>query len=230
VSTAVRGALERAHAFRTAAAAFGVPLDPPALASELRTWSARAPNALADALARAVAALEDPGAGLEDEHERLLGGRGQAVPCRETSYVDARRIAPVDLADLAGFLRAFALESVAAPPDHVSAECELASWLALKEAYALAEGWSERAEIASDAYQRLLASHLASWLPRFAARLRGAAEHPFHMALADVLERFVAEETSRLGVAVDALDAGPASDDSHPFACGGCRAGGNRAS
>ena len=226
----MRSALERAHAFRTAAEAFALPLDPPALASGLRTWSARAPSALADALVRAVAALEDSGSGLRDEHERLLGGRGQAIPCRETSYADARRISPADLADLAGFLRAFALESVAAPPDHVSAECELASWLALKEAYALAEGWSERAEIAREAYQRLLASHLATWLPRFAARLRGAAEHPFHAALADVLERFVAEEAARLGVDVDAPDAGLASDDPHPFACGSCSAGGTRAS
>jgi TorA maturation chaperone TorD len=197
----MRAALARAQAFRAAARAFAVPAEPAEIAAELGAWRARS-SGLARALARAGSALAEAGPGLADAQERLLGGRSGAVPCRETSYADARRIAPTDLADLVGFLRAFGLAAAEAPPDHVCTECELASVLSLKEAYALAEGWPERAALARTAYRHLLADHLACWIPPFAARVREEAEEPFHIAAADALEHLVRDEAQAHGIAV----------------------------
>lgn len=193
--------LERAHAFRTLARAFAPPREGAGCDVDLATWAHRAEGALRQSLdeARRLAACDEA---LGDEHERLFGGRGGGVPARETSYADARRIAPADLADLAGFLEAFGVSAAGAPPDHIATELELASLLALKEAYAHAEGWPDRAELARHAYEQLLSAHLVRWLPRFAARVQEAAPGSFYAAVADVLARLIEAETERLGVEV----------------------------
>jgi TorA maturation chaperone TorD len=217
----IEAALGRAQSYRAAARAFAPPTDAERLAAELRAWAARSSGPLAEALARAEVALSTSGSALAAAHERLLGGRGCGVACRETPYADARRIAPTDLADLAGFLRAFGLTAASAPPDHVCTECELASVLALKEAYALAEGWTGPAALARSAYERLLAEHLACWIPRFAERVREAATEPFYTAAADALEGLVRSEAERLGVAVGGRTAPlVAATDTRDLTCG----------
>lgn len=214
----LQSALERAHAFRTLARSFAPPREDAACEADLAAWADRAEGALRRSLdeARRLAARS---VALGDEHERLFGGRGGGVPARETSYADARRIAPTDLADLAGFLEAFGVSAANVPPDHVGTELELASLLALKEAYAHAEGWPDRAELARHAYEQLLVAHLARWLPRFAARVQETAPDSFYAAVADVLARLIEDETERVGVEVACEPAPLASDDDEPFDC-----------
>jgi len=214
----LRAVLERAQAFRTLAHAFAPPGDGGARDADLAAWARRAEGALRQSLdeARRLAACAEA---LGDEHERLFGKGEGCVPARETSYADARRVAPTDLADLAGFLEAFGVSAVGAPPDHVGTELELASLLALKEAYAHAEGWPDRAELARDAYEQLLAAHLARWLPRFAARVQEAAPGSFYAAAADVLASWLQQEADRVGVAVACEAECPPSDDDEPFDC-----------
>ncbi|MEB2345535.1 MAG: molecular chaperone TorD family protein [Deltaproteobacteria bacterium] len=214
----LQSALERAHAFRTLARSFAPPREDAACEADLAAWAQRAEGSLRRSLdeARRLAACS---AALGDEHERLFGGRGGGVPARETSYADARRIAPTDLADLAGFLEAFGVSAAGAPPDHVGTELELASLLALKEAYADAEGWPERAELARHAYEELLRAHLARWLPRFAARVQEAAPDSFYAAVAGVLAQLIDEESARVGVEVTCDSAPLARDDDEPFDC-----------
>jgi TorA maturation chaperone TorD len=218
----LRAVLERAHAFRTLARAFAPPGDGARGDADLAAWAQRAAGPLRRSLeeARRLAARSE---GLGDEHERLFGGRGGGVPARETSYADARRIAPTDLADVAGFLEAFGVSAAGAPPDHVGTELELASLLLLKEAYARAEGWPDRAELARRAYEQLLAAHLARWLPRFAERVREAAPGSFYAAVAEALALLVGEEAARVGVpaAGDCPPHASASADDEPFDCAG---------
>ena len=233
---ALRRALERAHAFRTLARAFAPPGDAGARDADLAAWARRATGPLRRSLdeARRLAAR---GEAVDDDHERLFGARAGGVPVRETSYADVRCIAPTDLADLAGFLAAFGVSAVGVPPDHVATELELASLLALKEAYAYAEGWPERAERARDAYRQLLAAHLTRWLPRFAARVRSAAPGSFYAAAADLLASWLQEEADRLGLTIPAnhpepalcgnapelalCGAGASCGDDEPFDCAG---------
>jgi TorA maturation chaperone TorD len=219
----LRSALERAHSFRTLARAFAPPGDRGARDADLAAWACRAEGALREALdeARRLAACAEA---LGDDHDRLFGGRAGGVAARETSYADARRIAPTDLADLSGFLEAFGVSAAGAPPDHVTTELELASLLALKEAYACAEGWPDRAELARDAYEQLFAAHLTRWLPRFAARVQEAAPGSFHAAAAAVLASWLQHEADRLGVSVAGEAEPPPDDDDEPFDCPGAPA------
>jgi len=226
---AVQAALERAQAWRAMARAFAAPLDTVQLHGDLVALQNRASGALATALAGAVAALgSEREEALVDAHERLFGGRGGGVPARESAYADARVVAPVELADVRGFLRAFGLEENGELADHVATECELASVLALKEAWAEGQGWDERAEITRGAYECFLADHLLRWIPRFAARVRAAEAQAFYAAAADALAALLAEEGERLGLPsfhdpTAPLLPSPADE----IACGGCASAGN---
>lgn len=213
-------ALERAQALRALARAFGPPADRERLRAELGALGARAGEPLAGAVARALDALSVAPPELSDAYECLFGGRGGGIPIRESAYADGRVVAPRELADLRGFLRAFGLEESGALADHLATECELASALALKEGWARCQGWAERAEIAREAYECLLADHLLRWVPRFTGCVRAAGAPPFYAAAAEALEAFLAEEAARLG-----LEAGqggfpvPLPDED---GCGGC--------
>jgi len=84
------------------------------------------------------------------------------------------------LADVAGFYRAFGLEPCEAKrerPDHIAVELEFMHALALKEAYALAHDWGEKADICREAQTGFLRDHLGRWAPSFlkslAERTRG---------------------------------------------------------
>ncbi len=174
------------------------------------------------ALGRAFAPPRDV-AQLRDDlvalRERARGPLEEALTAALHALAGAM---PAELADVRGFLRAFGLEEQGELADHVATECELASVLALKEAWALGEGWEERAGIARDAYERLLGGHLLRWVPRFAACVRAANASAFHAAAASALTALLEDEARRLGLAPLAED-GPASLPSLPdeIVCGG---------
>jgi len=222
MSGEMRHALERAQAFRALARAFAPPDDRERLQIELGALGARARAPVASAVARALAALSAAPPDLADTHERLFGGRG-GIPIRESAYADGRVVAPTELADLRGFLRAFGLEEVGALADHLASECELASALALKEAWARSQGWSERARIARDAYESLLGEHLLRWAPRVTAGVRRADAPPFYTAVAEALDAFLEEEARRLGLEVGQGGAAPPAP-ADEVGCGGCNA------
>lgn len=84
------------------------------------------------------------------------------------------------LADVAGFYHAFGLDTCEAKrerPDHIAVELEFMHVLALKEAYALAHDWGEKADICREAQTGFLRDHLERWAPSFlnslAERTRG---------------------------------------------------------
>lgn len=108
-----------------------------------------------------------------------------------------------DLADLAGFYRAFGMEIAAdatGRPDHITAECEFMSALCLKEAYAQAQGDDDNATVCVDAQRTFLRDHLARWLPAFAHRIRSADPKGFYGSLARFAEAFVAAECQQFDV------------------------------
>jgi TorA maturation chaperone TorD len=218
----VQTTLERAQCLRALARAFGSPGDLARLAADLDAWRRRAPAEIACALDRACAALAEAPATLAEEHDRLLGGRIGSVAAREGAWGDPRRITATELADVSGFLAAFRLETKGLPPDHLATQCELASVLALKEAYALAQGWDEQSAIAGHAYESLVADHLARWAVPFAARVRVEAEHGFYAAVSDALELYVRSEAERLGAEIADVPMEPA--DAAAASCGGCAA------
>jgi DMSO reductase family type II enzyme chaperone len=108
-----------------------------------------------------------------------------------------------EMADVAGFYRAFGVE--VAPggerPDHVAAELEFMHLLAVKELIARGEDGSvEHAEICHDAARAFLRDHLGRWAGRLAARLEETGADPAYVAAGRLLDRFVVLDATRFGV------------------------------
>ncbi|MBE7522852.1 MAG: molecular chaperone TorD family protein [Burkholderiales bacterium] len=108
------------------------------------------------------------------------------------------------LADIAGFYRAFGLQTAPAlheRADHVSVELEFMHFLCLKEAHAAERGEaSDRAAQCRAAQAKFLGQHLATWTRGFAQRLAVVAGEGPYRSLALLLEAFVAAEAARLEV------------------------------
>ncbi len=182
-----------------------------------------------EARARALALLpgEDTLESLGDRHLALFGHTARGpVPPYETEYGDDTLFQkPQEMADIAGFLRAFGL--VVSPDrherlDHVSCELEFLALLARKEAHAVETGDDAMAAETRKAARLFLKDHLARFLPSFARRLLRADEAGFYGRLARLGLEFVADECLRLGAS-----AGPGTlrlrlpiDDGAPMACG----------
>lgn len=108
------------------------------------------------------------------------------------------------LADIAGFYRAFGLETAPAlheRADHLSVELEFMQFLCLKEAHAAARGEApERVAQCRAAQTKFLGEHLGRWGRSFAQRLCAVARDGPYAAFAALLDAFLAAETKRLGV------------------------------
>ncbi|MBF0308317.1 MAG: molecular chaperone TorD family protein [Magnetococcales bacterium] len=184
------------------------PLDRPGLSPESRT-------ALEAALALLSDCTEEELAG---EHIRLFTAKG-VCSLHETAYGDGRRMGgqPVELADIGGFYKAFGLEpSPAQPdlPDHLCMELEFYSLVLVKQAYALAEGWSEQAEIAAQAGEKFLVEHLGRWIPPLVASIREqAGAESWHAAIGQLLQSVIADECTRLGVTPQPFSARMVADE-----------------
>jgi hypothetical protein len=160
-------------------------------------------------LRRAVA--EAAGAG-EGAYHALLGAGGAASPreAAHAGFVDPGRI----LADLAATYEAFGFRpSAEEPDDHLAVECDFVAYLFLKEAYALASGAPENAEIARETRARFLAEHVSIAGHGVARKLPPQA--PAYLALAaEALSRRLPEPpaAAATGCPADPLEGGCPSD------------------
>lgn len=153
---------------------------------------------------------------LQERHDDLFGHavRGQC-PTYEMEYGGHEIIRQAsDLADLAGFYRAFGLEfadGANGRPDHVTAECEFMSVVCAAEARALATGDDENVTVCADAERTFLRDHLARWLPAFAHRVEEVDPSGFYRAIVRFADVFVAAECDRFGVRAgpQTLELGP---------------------
>jgi len=225
---AVARSLQRAAVYRLLGGAFVSPT--PARLEELALAAATAATAAAgrlrDKLARfAIAASEADPVATANEHVFLFGRQVRCSPY-ESAYSGLSPFGDktARLADVAGFFEAFGVGPAAAQPDmedHVGAELEFMSALALKEAYALGEGESEAAEITRGAEVLFLTDHLGRWAEAFAGEVEAATPLPFYTAAASLLAAWITAEVEALGAspsrvgAPDALDA----EAAEPFSC-----------
>lgn len=164
------------------------------------------------AAARLRARLEAAEAdGLRVAYERSFEpSGGLRCPPWETSHtVETPQHAmrsTFELADVAGFYRAFGveLEPGGERPDHVAVELEFMHLLSVKEAVAHAEqGPEEHAQTCHEAQRSFVRDHLGRFVGVLAGCLEAAAADPTYAEAGAVLEAFVAEDAARL----DALPA-----------------------
>jgi len=226
LDAAVEQALTRAAIYRLLGRAFGYPtasvLEELARLSALVAEQPATAPAIRDPLARLAATARevDPGA-LAAEYVFLFD-RQVRCPPYEGAYGDAPQMAgkSAELADIAGFYTAFGLAPAATYPDmedHIAAELEFMSALALKEAYAVAEGHTEGLAVTREAQVGFLTDHLGRWADTFAGEVRSATPVPYYAAAADVLTTWVRAEIEALGATPRRLttrvDLGPLGDD-----------------
>lgn len=149
-----------------------------------------AASALGDALR-----ARDAGSGVAAVHSRIF--YQSTPPPYETSHAGG---SAAELADIAGFYRAFGVTLSGDKPDHLVAELEFLALLLAKEARAVESGQAERAAVCADARARFLRDHLATWTDAFADAV--GERHPgsvwSHLALASA--RCVRAEASEAGV------------------------------
>lgn len=206
--------LDRARAYRALARLFLPPTD--SLRADLREELEELESALkrlglcepTRRLARRLRRVlpSTGGDGLRRAYDRLFeASGGLACPPHEASLApDSPQeglTRTFEMADVAGFYRAFGVE--VAPggerPDHLVAELEFMHLLALKEAIASGEGdGGERASLCRDAARAFLHDHLSRWIPRFAERLEAVGGETPYAVAGRLLERFVAHETVQL--------------------------------
>lgn len=141
------------------------------------------------------------------------------VPPYEGSYVPNVRLTQ-ELADVAGFLRAFGLRTNRERPDHIVSELEFAAFLCVKEAIAVGNGLASEAELCRDARGKFLRDHLGRWLELYE---RGLVEHArfrvYPLALA-VVRKVVDRDAASLGVSIETLAEVPSRDGDSLPRCG----------
>lgn len=173
------------------------------------------------------------GEALEREHIRLFGPAGRCS-LHETAYGDAGRLLgkATQLADISGFYLAFGLQATPTdthPEDHITLELEFMSVLALKEAYAVVEGWTEQLEVTRKAQVKFIQDHLGTWIDAMVEQLRACDPHPFYAALGEAVQRLTHAEVARLRVTPIAISGRHADPEvggdtmECPRACGGAR-------
>jgi len=108
------------------------------------------------------------------------------------------------MADIAGFYRAFGVTHPSERPDHVAVELEFLHLVSCKVAWALACGDTEHAEISAKAEERFLEDHVLRWMPGFAARLSRVPEAGPYQAVAGLLTAVLEAEAERIGARPDA--------------------------
>ena len=174
----------------------------PALFAELARAAREHPGytAVADDAEAAARLAADPALTprvLEQEFTHLFR-RARAAPY-EGSYLPAAR-ASQELADVAGFLRAFGTTSRQEKPDHVVSELEFMALLCLKESIARGNGQAPEAAVCRDAQAKFLKDHLGRWLVAFHAAVVASSRFPLYPAIAQAASHLVAADAVVLGV------------------------------
>jgi len=136
---------------------------------------------------------------LQLEHTRLFI-KGEGLPY-ETSFDKSRPFGKShDLADIAGFYRAFELKPNKEFPDYIVCELEFMSLLCLKESVAEADSKFEQAEICMDAQRKFINEHLGRWLINFNKHIDKCARLQVYPALIYLIRQFVVFHANNLSI------------------------------
>lgn len=169
---------------------------------------------------------------LQREHVRLFtpavaGG----LPPYEMEYGKTEIFLKTqNLADVAGFYRAFGLdraESSHERDDFISVELEFMQWLCLKEGRAREKADVENESLCRDAQKKFMKDHLGRWAAYFGDQVAKNSSHPFYQWAGRQLARFVETECRRLGVRPERMtDRSPEPPSTAEFECGNAETNG----
>ena len=164
--------------------------------------------------------LSRPVEHLRAEFDRVFGlVVPRECPPYETEYHSSSEtfFRSQQLADIAGFYRAFGLDAAhdrPDRPDHVALELEFMAFLLMKRRLAVAQADKaadapNHARVCEDAEHSFFRDHLAWWMPAFATGLRRKAGGGYYSALGQVLAALIPVERHHLHVAAALKPAQP---------------------
>jgi TorA maturation chaperone TorD len=174
--------------------------------------------------------LQRPVEELRAEYDRVFGlVVPRECPPYETEYHPTSEtfFRSQQLADIAGFYRAFELEPAQnrpERPDHIALEMEFMAFVLMKkrlaldsccdrpdchESAGLTSSDLEHAKICEEAAHKFFCDHLAWWVPAFASGLRRKAAGGFYGAVANILAALISAERAWLGIAAATRPAQP---------------------
>jgi DMSO reductase family type II enzyme chaperone len=211
-------AYPRAWRFQEMAHVAGMAAVAPTMPEPVRPPLARFADAARDADPAAVAA----------EYVFLFDRQVRCAPY-EGGYGAARGLAGkgAQLADVAGFYAAFGLRPAgdqADMEDHVAAELEFMSALAIKEAWALGEHDADGLEVTQAAEATFLRDHLGAWAAAFAQEVQSTTPLPFYIAAAELLAAWIEAEVVAVGVEPVRMEGPDAPAEEECFSCPMARA------
>lgn len=184
-----------------------------------------APPGSLEAIRRSFLAGEERGT-LREEGVRLFGNAPKAhFSPYETEFSNTHVFQRAQqMADIAGFYRAFGLEpsSEGERVDHIAAELEFMHFLACKEAHTAED--PARLELCRDAQRKFLTEHLGRWTGIFAQLVARTTAEEFYVELTRLLDGFVTADATSLGASPERITAPPpprrAEDDEERASCG----------
>ena len=168
-----------------------------------------AESAVAQQLVDLLAGLGDGEAvdELAGAYQALFGGE-VAVPPYEGSYEGDPFRHTRQMADVAGFYRAFGAEAhgpAAERVDHAGCELEFLAFLGAKRLALAGEGRDDEAQTCREIEDLFLRDHLGRWLPAFCRDVADRTSAPFYAALARTGEQVVTGELARRGIEPEPL-------------------------
>lgn len=193
--SAAYGVLARAFGYPDAGQRAGMAELTPALAS-----AAPAIGAEISLLAGSIPAWEELGG---EYGRQFTHSSSRDCPPWETAYA-AKEIfqQTQQMADIAGFYRAFGVQSTpgAERVDHIGSELEFMQFMAAKEAYAYRHMGVARVRQCRKAQRLFLRDHLGCWGPSFGRRLAALDPSGWYGRAGSLLDRWLTEECRLLDV------------------------------
>lgn len=199
-------ALSRAVLYRFLSLACAYPT-PDALATlrELAPGAREAASSCNEGIRTAVRQLAERIAGTDDEaieraHTSVFTmTTSENCPTHETAYT-AKHLFQVSeqMADVAGFYRAFGVDAQGERPDSLAMELEFAYLLALKEAYAIEHHGAAKTALVRKAERAFLHDHLGRWGGAVAGRMSALDADGIIGAAGELLDAFLAQEQRHL--------------------------------
>lgn len=139
--------------------------------------------------------------------ERLFGGKVEVAPY-EGSYEDDPFRQARQIADIAGFYRAFGAEAHGPAldrPDHAGCELEFLAFLGARRLAADDASAKDESRLCLEVENEFLREHAGRWLPTFFRAIEKAATDPFHTALGKVGAAVVERELTHRGIGAEPL-------------------------
>jgi len=173
-------------------------------------------------VAAATVWWEVPPDELLTEYDRVFGLGAGELPPYETEFAPNREpfARAQQMADVAGFYRAFGLAVTRDRPDALALELEFMAFLLTKERTA---GHPDHEAVCRSAQQEFLRDHLTWWVPSFAAGLANKAQVGPFAALARALAAFLPTERNRYSIKAPAAPVRVRSIPAEePAGCAGC--------